>query len=105
MVLGNGRAYGYDLQEGKELWYVNGFSRETIAVPIMDEERLFLSAARQGGAGDEVIDPEPFWSSLLTFDQDQDGRISKEEITDLFTLPIRPVRVSTPLSMPPDLNR
>ena len=56
----------------------------------MDEERLFLSAARQGGAGDEVIDPEPFWSSLLTFDQDQDGRISKEEITDLFTLPIRP---------------
>ena len=90
VVLGNGRAYGYDLQEGKELWYVNGFSRETIAVPIMDEERLFLSAARQGGAGDEVIDPEPFWSSLLTFDQDQDGRISKEEITDLFTLPIRP---------------
>ena len=60
VVLGNGRAYGYDLQEGKELWYVNGFSRETIAVPIMDEERLFLSAARQGGAGDEVIDPEPF---------------------------------------------
>ena len=56
----------------------------------MDKERLFLSAARQGGAGDEVIDPEPFWSSLLTFDQDQDGRISKEEITDLFTLPIRP---------------
>ncbi len=44
----------------------------------MDGERLFLSAARQGGAGDEVIDPEPFWSSLLSFDQDQDGRISKD---------------------------
>ena len=88
VVLGNGRAYGYDLQEGKELWYVNGFPAKPSPFPSW--MRVTLPVSSSAGRGRRWSSIRPFWSSLLTFDQDQDGRISKEEITDLFTLPIRP---------------
>ena len=90
IVLGNGRAYGYDLKSGEERWYVNGFSRETIAVPVIGDGRVYLSVSRQGGWGEEEIDPVPFWISVLPFDQDGDGRIGKNEIGKDFTVPFRP---------------
>ncbi len=89
-VLGNGRAYGYDAATGAEKWFVNGFSRETIATPVIGGGRLFLSASRQGGVGDATIDPEPFWNAALQFDKNGDRRVSVNEITENFTLPLRP---------------
>jgi outer membrane protein assembly factor BamB len=89
-VLGNGRAYGYDAASGEERWYVNGFSRETIATPVIGNDRLHLSASRQGGWGDADVDPLPFWKAVLPFDKNGDGRIGRDEITRNFTIPFRP---------------
>lgn len=89
-VLGNGRAYGYDPDTGKEKWYVNGFSRETISSPVVGSGHLYLSASMQGGVGDEKFDPEPFWLAMLYFDKNGDSRLDKGEITEHFTLPFRP---------------
>ncbi len=89
-VLGNGRAYGYDAATGEERWTVSGFSRETIAIPVIGDGRLYLSASRQGGAGDEQVDPLPFWNAALPFDANKDGRIGRDEITKDFTIPFRP---------------
>tara|TARA_Y100001934_G_scaffold267527_2_gene348347 strand:+ start:1216 stop:2730 length:1515 start_codon:yes stop_codon:yes gene_type:complete len=89
-VLGNGRAYGYDASSGEERWYVNGFSRETIAVPVIGNGRLHLSASRQGGWGDSEVDPLPFWNAVLPFDTNKDGRIGRDEMSKDFTVPFRP---------------
>jgi outer membrane protein assembly factor BamB len=90
VALGNGRAYGYDIVTGNEVWYVNGFSRETISTPILGGGRLYLSASRQGGWGDSEVDPEPFWKAMTPFDTNGNGAIEKEEITLDFTIPLRP---------------
>lgn len=90
VVLGDGRACGYDPQTGEEKWFVSGFAREPIAVPIASDKHLFLSVAMQGGRGDAEIDPEPFWQAVMCFDQDGDGQLSKQEISHFFTLPFRP---------------
>lgn len=87
---GNGRAYGYDAATGEERWFVNGFSRETIATPVIGGGRLFFSASRQGGVGEATIDPEPFWKAALQFDKNGDQRVSVDEITENFTIPLRP---------------
>lgn len=90
VVLGNGRAYGYDPGTGEERWWVNGFAREPISVPVAGGGQLFLSVSMQGGRGDLTLDPEPFWAAMLQFDRDADGRIGRSEVTHYFTLPFRP---------------
>ncbi|MGB0579563.1 MAG: PQQ-binding-like beta-propeller repeat protein [Limisphaerales bacterium] len=90
VVFGNGRAYGYDAWTGTEEWYVNGFSRETIATPVIGDGRIYLSASRQGGWGEEKVDPLPFWEAVKPFDKNGDGRVGRDEITKNFTIPFRP---------------
>jgi outer membrane protein assembly factor BamB len=90
VVLGDGRAYGYDPDNGEEKWFVTGFAREPIAVPVAGAGHLFLSVAMQGGRGDADLDPTPFWNAVLQFDRDGDGRIGRDEISHYFTLPLRP---------------
>ena len=90
VVPGNDRAYGYDPATGKEKWYVTGFSREPIAVPVAGNGRLYVSVAMQGGRGDQQLDPEPFWNAMLNFDSNGDAQIGRDEITTDFTMPFRP---------------
>ncbi|MCP5522022.1 MAG: PQQ-binding-like beta-propeller repeat protein [Verrucomicrobiales bacterium] len=90
VVLGNGRLYGYDPTTGAEQWYVNGFAREPIALPVSGDGLLYVAVSMQGGRGDETLDPEPFWAAMLHFDRDGDGRIARDEITRDFTMPLRP---------------
>jgi outer membrane protein assembly factor BamB len=65
VLLGNGRVYGYDPSTGMEKWYVNGFAREPIAVPVAGDGQLYVSVSMQGGRGDVHLDPEPSRKSLL----------------------------------------
>ncbi len=90
VVLGNDRVCGYDPITGDERWYVRGFAREPIAVPVASNELLYVSVSMQGGRGDAELDPEPFWTAMLQFDDDGDGRIGSDEITEHFTIPFRP---------------
>ena len=90
IVLGDGRVYGYDPTTGAEEWYVGGFAREPIAVPVAGDDLLYVSVSMQGGRGDAELKPEPFWTAMLQFDRNGDGRIGRDEITEYFTLPFRP---------------
>ena len=90
VVLGNGRVYGYEPATGSEKWFVSGFAREPIGVPVAGDGQLHVSVSMQGGRGDVHLDPEPFWTALLQFDRNGDGRIGHDEITENFNLPIRP---------------
>ena len=90
VVLGNGRVYGYEPTTGEERWHVSGFAREPIAVPVAGNQQLYVSVSMQGGRGDVTLDPEPFWTAMLQFDRNRDGRIGRDEITQDFTIPFRP---------------
>lgn len=90
VILGSGRVDAYDPATGREKWFAPGFSRETIAIPVVDDDHVYVSSAQLGGGSDDVLDPEPFWRAMLSFDQDQDGRIGTDEITRDFTWPLRP---------------
>ncbi|MBC8472521.1 MAG: PQQ-binding-like beta-propeller repeat protein [Planctomycetes bacterium] len=90
VVPGNGRVYGYEPATGAEKWHVSGFSREPIAVPVAGNGQLYVSVSMQGGRGDVKLDPEPFWTAMLHFDRNGDGRIGRDEITKDFTSPFRP---------------
>ena len=90
VVMGNDRLYGYDPDTGLEKWFFKGFTRETIAVPIEGDGKLFAAASMRGGRGDQQLDPEPFWKAALQFDKNGDQQISKDEISRYFTIPLRP---------------
>ena len=90
VVLGNGRISGYDLSNRIQTWFAGGFSRETIAVPVAGDGKLYASAAMLGGSGDDNPDPAPFWNAVLHFDGNGDGKLQRDEMTAGFTFPLRP---------------
>lgn len=90
VILGHGRVVGYDPVSGQEKWFARGFSRETIAVPVQGKGKVYISSAQLGGVSDAEIDPKPFWEAMLKFDQNKDGKIGRDEITEHFTWPLRP---------------
>ena len=90
VVLGHGRVVGYNPDSGEEKWFVKGFSRETIAVPVQGKGKVYLSSAQLGGGSDAEVDPKPFWEAILRFDKNKDGKFARDEITEHFTWPLRP---------------
>jgi len=89
IVFGSGRVHSYDPATGVEKWLVSGFARETIGVPVFDGNQAFVASA-MGGIADDRTDPEPLWQAMLHFDADKDGQVTREEITEHFTFPLRP---------------
>jgi outer membrane protein assembly factor BamB len=90
VVLGHRRLCAYAPSDGTEKWFIDGFSRETIAVPVSGNGHLYASAAMLGGVSDDTPDPEPFWNALLPFDTNKDGKLERSEMTGDFTYPLRP---------------
>jgi outer membrane protein assembly factor BamB len=90
IVLGNERVRSYDPSTGIENWFVGGFSRETIAVPVVGNGHVYISSAQLGGGADKQIDPDPFWKALLKFDTNDDNKVSRTEMIGDFTYPLRP---------------
>ena len=90
VVLGQGRVASYAADTGEERWFANGFSRETIAVPVIGNGKVYASAAMLGGVPDEHPDPQPFWAAVMQFDANKSGTLTREEMTAHFTFPFRP---------------
>lgn len=90
VVLGDGKLHGYDPKSGEGKWSANGFSRETIAVPVIGNGVVFGSSSQLGGGGDIDKDPAPLWEALKPFDKNGDGKIARSEMNGDFTFPFRP---------------
>ena len=90
IVLGNGSLRGYSMPDGQEKWQVDGFSRETIARPMIGSGKVYGSGSRLGGSADLNTDPLPFWKAVIGFDRNGDGRLERREMTGHFTFPFRP---------------
>ena len=90
IVLGNDKVRSYNPVTGSENWFAGGFSRETIAIPVVGQNHVFVSSAQLGGVADNQIDPKPFWEAMLQFDKNKDDKISRTEMVGDFTYPLRP---------------
>ena len=68
VVLGSGAVRAYDPADGSEKWFMSGFSKEAVAMPVAGKGHVYLASAQLGGGADAEIDPAPFWKALLRFD-------------------------------------
>ena len=55
VVLGDGRVYGYDPATGAERWYVSGFAREPIAVPVAGNAVPFVAGISATSPEEETV--------------------------------------------------
>ena len=91
IVLGSQRLTSYNPSTGEEMWWAGGFSLETVNIPITAEGLLFANAASLGGRGDEKWDAARMWKITRDeFDKNKDNQIQSDEITEDFTIPLRP---------------
>lgn len=90
VVLGRENLTSYDVNNGEELWWITGLSRQTIPVPIIGKDRLYISSADRGGEGGNPPDPDAMWRGLAHFDANKDGKLVVEEMSDGFGWPLRP---------------
>jgi outer membrane protein assembly factor BamB len=91
IVLGYKRLTSYRPSTGEEIWWVGGFSEETIGIPVTGEGLLFASAAALSGRGGKKTDPAKTWKiTVEEFDRNHDNKIQRDEMTKGFTIPLRP---------------
>ncbi len=81
VLLGSRRLVAYDPDSGKERWWVDGFSPETVGLPVCGDGLLFASAAnRTGGHTDKYQGLR--WEEVLQLDRNGDGQIQKSEVPE-----------------------
>ena len=91
IVLGHKRLTSYNAPTGEEIWWAGGFSVETVGVPVAGEGLLFASAAALAGFGDKKRDVALTWKlTVEEFDRNHDNQIQRDEMTEGFTIPLRP---------------
>jgi len=91
VVLGFKRLTSYNPATGEELWWAGGFSRETVGIPVAGKGLLFASASAMAGRGDEKWDAARTWKiTIEEFDRNHDNQIHRDEMTERFTVPLRP---------------
>jgi outer membrane protein assembly factor BamB len=85
VAAGLGRMIGYDLQTGRESWFVPGMPAGPCASPLVAGGTLFFAGWSPGGPDDKQHQWPTFDVILKQFDTDKDGVVSKEEVqkTDL----------------------
>jgi outer membrane protein assembly factor BamB len=89
VVFGRENLTSYNVRNGDEIWWITGLSRQVVAVPIIGDDRLFVSASDRGGRGGDDLDPVAMWKGLAHFDANKDGKLVKDEMTEGFGYPLR----------------
>ena len=75
------RVVGYDLETGKELWTVRGFSRAVCVTPVVGEDNiLYVAGWARGGDLDERISVEPFAKLAAARDKNNNGTLERTEL-------------------------
>lgn len=89
VVPGSGRLVAYDPKDGTERWWVNGFPRVAILVPVSSPNLLFACVAGQGATADERFDL-PDWATVIAnYDKNKDAKLSPDELPPEFAWHLR----------------
>jgi outer membrane protein assembly factor BamB len=81
LVAGALHLSAYHPTDGRRLWWVRGLSRIVDTTPVVDQGFVYLATWTPGGDASDRIEMEPFQQALQTYDQDDDDRIAKEELS------------------------
>jgi outer membrane protein assembly factor BamB len=81
-VAGSYRLSGYDVQSGKEIWWIRRLPWQIKPTPVVSaNEVYFVTYAGESDPGAQEEVP-PFTEALAKLDLNKDGKLSKDEITD-----------------------
>ena len=82
VIAGSYRLVGYDVETGKEEWFVRGLTWQLKPTPVMDGENIYvLGWAGEADPGQQEIVPE-FREALEKFDANKNGKIERSELTE-----------------------
>ena len=83
-VAGLGRMVGYDLETGREPWFVPGMPTGPCASPVVADGTLFFAGWSPGGPDDKEHQMPSFDELLKLADTDKDGALSRAEAEKTF---------------------
>ncbi len=82
LVAGSYRLSGYDVQSGKEIWWIRHLPWQIKPTPVISGNELyFITYSGESDPGAQQKVPS-FEEALARMDLNKDGRLSKDEITD-----------------------
>ena len=80
LLAGSYRLTAYEVETGKEAWFVRGLTWQLKPTPVLDGDRIYvLGWAGEADPGQQEQIPS-FEESLAKLDKDKDGKLSQEEI-------------------------
>ncbi|MFN7923744.1 MAG: PQQ-binding-like beta-propeller repeat protein [Bryobacteraceae bacterium] len=80
LLAGSYKLVAYEVETGKEAWWVGGLTWQLKPTPVMDEEKIYvLGWAGEADPGQQEVIPE-FREALDKFDADKDGKLQKSEL-------------------------
>jgi outer membrane protein assembly factor BamB len=82
LVAGSRELAGYDPSDGKRLWWIGGLARIVIPTPVPSGDRVYMGSFTPGGDSMLTIRMEPWAAALSKRDKNNDGRLTKDEVTD-----------------------
>jgi outer membrane protein assembly factor BamB len=82
LLAGSYRLVAYEVETGKEVWWVGGLTWQLKPTPVMDEENIYvLGWAGEADPGQQEVVPD-FPEMLAKWDANKDSQLAKEEIPD-----------------------
>jgi outer membrane protein assembly factor BamB len=82
LVVGSYQLNAYDVATGKSIWWFGGLPWQIKPTPVLTDDAVYLvTRAGESDPGLQEVIP-PFQEALAKLDGDNDGRLSKSEITD-----------------------
>ena len=80
VVAGALQLAGYDLRDGRKVWWINGLSRILDTTPIVHNDSIIVASWTPGGDTTNRISMQVFADALAEFDNNKDGQITRQEL-------------------------
>lgn len=82
LIAGSYQLNAYDVATGEPVWWLSGLPWQIKPTPVLTEDAVyFVTSAGESDPGEQEIVP-PFERALEQFDEDDNGKLSKNEIVD-----------------------
>ena len=79
IVPGSFEVASYAIETGEKVWWVRGMAWQLKCVPIIDDDRIFVSGWEVGGDQEQRPKIPDFAKMLAEYDKDHDGKLSHSE--------------------------
>ncbi|MEW5977680.1 MAG: PQQ-binding-like beta-propeller repeat protein [Acidobacteriota bacterium] len=82
LVSGSLQLTAYSVETGREVWWLRGLTWQMKSTPVMNDHTIYVHGWAGGADEGQQEEVSAFQEVLAKWDRNQDGRLSKEEISD-----------------------